>query len=93
MLNETNDNNAVEEVNTLINNGEDTSAAKAPAGIDKDISEPRISDLVCIVQEDAEKQHQYQRRQVIRLPDGIDHHQDGNDQEELDMVPDTPDDE
>ena len=45
MLNETNDNNAVEEVNTLINNGDDTSAAKAPAGIDKDIKDYLNPDL------------------------------------------------
>tara|TARA_Y100001970_G_scaffold90628_1_gene114320 strand:+ start:2184 stop:4082 length:1899 start_codon:yes stop_codon:yes gene_type:complete len=45
MLNETNDNNTVEEVKTPINSGDDASATKAPAGIDKQIKDYLNPDL------------------------------------------------
>ena len=45
MLNETNDINTVEEVETSNNNGDDASASNAPAGENKDIKDYLNPDL------------------------------------------------
>mgnify|MGYP007070998599 CR=1 FL=1 len=55
-------------------------------GVEEARAEPRERQLVRVGQEDAEDEHHHQGGEVELLAHGIDQHEDGQDEEELDVV-------